>query len=70
LRLPIRSIALRKPGRPRSIISSQPFLAPLDEVAWQPAQRIPAYALRQPRGEEARQLQLFPAEDERKATAT
>lgn len=49
--------------------SHQPFLAPLDEVAWQPTYREPAHAARQPCGT-ARQLRLFAVADERQSSAT
>ena len=49
--------------------SSQPFLAPLDELPWQLAYRVSAYAPRRPRGT-GRQLRLFPAEDERQSAAS
>ena len=43
--------------------SPQPFLAPLDELPWQPAYRVRADAPRRLR-EMGHQLRLFPIEDE------
>src|SRR5687767_12422814 len=38
--------------------SPQPFLAPLDETAWHPAQRVAPYRPRRPRIEAGRQTPL------------
>jgi hypothetical protein len=57
---------LREVSNPRcfetSYQSLQPFLAPLDELPWQPVYRVPAYAARRPRGT-VLQLRLLPIEE-------
>jgi putative transposase len=44
--------------------SPQPFLAPLDETAWHPAQRLTPYRWRRTRGAVARQARLLEPEQE------
>ncbi len=44
--------------------SPQPFLSPLDEVEWHPAQRLAPYRPRQKRGDAAQQERLFDHEGE------
>lgn len=44
--------------------SPQPFLAPLDETAWHPAQRLTPYRSRRTRGAVARQARLLEPEQE------
>ena len=43
--------------------SPQPFLAPLDEVDWRPAQRLAPYRPRRRRDGEGKQEPLFTVED-------
>jgi len=57
-----RLCATRYPAR-------QPFLPPLDAVAWQPALRLPIYAARRPGPPGLVQVPLFPPDDERRNEA-
>ncbi len=47
--------------------SPQPFLLPLEEVAWHPAQRLAPYRPRRKRGDAGRQGRLFAQEGESSA---
>jgi hypothetical protein len=64
---------LREVANPRcfatSYASPQPYLAPLDDLPWQLAYQVPAYAPRRPRGT-GRQLPLFPSEDEERTAVS
>jgi hypothetical protein len=59
---------LREVGEPRlyatAHASPQPFLSPLDEVAWHPAQRLAPYRPRRKRDDAAQQERLFDQEGE------
>ena len=59
---------LRQVGEPRLYAtdhaSPQPFLSPLDEVAWHPAQRLAPYRSRRKRGDAVPQERLFDREGE------
>jgi transposase len=52
---------------PTSHVSPQPFLAPLDETEWHPAQRLAPYRLRRKRADGAQQVPLL--EPDREASA-
>lgn len=62
--------SLREVGEPRLNAtaptgypaSPQPFLSPLDEVEWHPAQRLAPYRPRRRRGDAAQQERLFDRE--------
>ena len=59
---------LREVGEPRLYAtghaSPQPFLPPLDEADWHPAQRLAPYRPRRKRGDAGRQGRLFPPDGE------
>ena len=54
---------IREVTEPRLFVtqhaSSQPFLAPLEDVVWHPAQRLTPYPARRRRRGEGRQERLF-----------
>jgi putative transposase len=59
---------LREVGEPQLFVTGhaapQPFLTPLDETEWHPAQRLAPYRARRRRSEDGRQERLFAPEDE------